>query len=548
MFIDDSTYKRGGKTYRRVLLRNSYRVDGVVHHKTISNLSDCSDKEITAIKLALKHKDDLKNLGNIKDDVQTTQGLSVGAVLTLQQLSKRMGLTTALGNGREAKLSLWLVLATVIAQGSRLSAVRLAQQHAACDILGLDAFNEDDLYRSMDWLTENQLRIEQSLFNTHYTKTPGFYLYDVTSSYFEGIENELADYGYNRDGKKGKKQIVVGLMTDVEGWPIAVEVFTGNTRDMLTVSAQIKKAAERFGAKEVTFVGDRGMIKRAQIEELEGKGFHYITAITKPQISAMMGNGQIQLDLFDEKLTEICVDNVRYILRKNPVRAGEIKDTRNSKLSSLEKLIAKQNAYLLAHPKAKTKTAIKKINDKSKALKIAGWVEIKITESGTVALKINEDNLSKDVLLDGCYVLKTDMAKEDITAEQVHKRYKELATVEWAFRTMKTTLLEMHAIYVRKSNRTKAHVFTIMLAYMLAYKLKEYWHDVEITVEEAIAELASICTLQVKIKDQEMYQTIPKPRPLGLLLLKKANVTLPDALPCKNISVVTRKKLVSERK
>ena len=548
MFIDDSTYKRGSKTYRRVLLRNSYRVDGVVHHKTISNLSDCSDKEITAIKLALKHKNDLKNLGNIKDDVQTTQGLSVGAVLTLQQLSKRIGLTTALGNSREAKLSLWLVLATVIAQSSRLSAVRLAQQHAACDVLGLDAFNEDDLYHSMDWLTENQLRIEQSLFNTHYTKTPSFYLYDVTSSYFEGIENELADYGYNRDGKKGKKQIVVGLMTDVEGWPIAVEVFTGNTRDMLTVSAQIKKAAERFGAKEVTFVGDRGMIKSAQIKELEGQGFHYITAITKPQISAMMGNGQIQLDLFDEKLTEICVDNVRYILRKNPVRAGEIKDTRNSKLSSLEKLIAKQNAYLLAHPKARVKTAIKKINDKSKALKISAWVEIEVAKSGSLVLKINEDNLSKEVLLDGCYVLKTDMAKEDITAEQAHKRYKELATVEWAFRTMKTTLLEMHAIYVRKSNRTKAHVFTIMLAYMLAYKLRKYWHDVEITVEEAIAELASICALQVKIKGQEVYQTIPKPRPLGLLLLKKADVTLPDALPCKNINVVTRKKLVSERK
>ena len=174
----------------------------------------------------------------------------------------------------------------------------------------------------------------------------------MTSSYFEGTENELAYYGYNRDGKKGKKQIVVGLMTDVEGWPIAVEVFTVNTRDMLTVSAQIKKAAERFGAKEVTFVGDRGMIKSAQIEELEGKGFHYITAITKPQISAMMTKEQIQLNLFDEKLTEISIDDVRYILRKNPVRAQEIKDTRNSKISSLEKLIAKQNAYLLAHPKA----------------------------------------------------------------------------------------------------------------------------------------------------------------------------------------------------
>jgi transposase len=125
---------------------------------------------------------------------------------------------------------------------------------------------------------------------------------------------------------------------------------------------------------------------------------------------------------------------------------------------------------------------------------------------------------------------------------------KGLAKVETAFRTMKTTLLEMRAIYVRKSDRTKAHVFTVMLAYMLAHKLKEYWRDVELTTEEAIAELTSICALKVKIKDQEIQQTIPKPRQRGLELLRKAEIILPDALPCKNITVVTRKKLVSERK
>jgi hypothetical protein len=113
---------------------------------------------------------------------------------------------------------------------------------------------------------------------------------------------------------------------------------------------------------------------------------------------------------------------------------------------------------------------------------------------------------------------------------------------------MKTTLLEMRAIYVRKSSRTKAHVFTIMLSYMLVHKLREYWQDVELTTEEAIAELSSICALKIKIKNQDMQQTIPKPRQRGLELLRKAEIILPEALPCKNITVVTRKKLVSERK
>lgn len=553
MFIDDSTYKRGGKTYRRVLLRNSFRVNGIVKHKTIANLSSCSDEEIAAMKLALKNKNDLKTLGNIKKDLHTTQGLSVGSILTLQQLSKRIGLTTALGNNREAKLSLWMVLATVIAQGSRLSAVRLAGQHATCDLLGLDAFNEDDLYKSMDWLAENQPRIEKSLFNNHYKnknkKIPSFYLYDITSSYFEGTKNELADYGYNRDGKKSKKQIVIGLMTDAEGWPIAVEVFSGNTRDMLTLPSQIKKVAERFGVSEVTFVGDRGMIKSAQIEDLEDQGFHYITAITKPQIKAMANKGQIQLDLFDKELTEISIENTRYILRKNPTRAKELENTRASKLKKLSELVKDQNSYLLEHSKAKLETAIKKVETKSKSLKIFNWVEIIAdNKEKKIELKIKEEELSQDTLLDGCYVLKTDIPKKEISKEEVHNRYKDLTKVEWGFRTMKTVLLEMRSIYVRKSNRTRAHVFTIMLAYMLAYKLKEYWKDVELTVEEGIAELSSICTLKVKIKNQGEQQTIPKPRKMGLLLLKKAEIILPDVLPCKNIQVVTRKKLVPERK
>lgn len=193
------------------------------------------------------------------------------------------------------------------------------------------------------------------------------------------------------------------------------------------------------------------------------------------------------------------------------------------------------------------RSAIKKVKAKNEALRISSWVEVE-KQDGSIALKINENNLAKEALLDGCYVLKTDIAKEDITSEQVHKRYKGLAKVETAFRTMKTTLLEMRAIYVRKANRTKAHVFTIMLAYMLAHKLKEYWRDVELTTEEAIAELTSICALKIKIKNQEMQQIIPKPRQLGLELLRKAEIILPDILPCKNITVVTRKKLVSERK
>jgi transposase len=294
MHIDDQTYTSKGKTYRRVLLRNSYRVDGKVRHDTVASLTSCTDEEISALKLALKHKGNLSELKNIQENISTEQGLCVGATWLLSQLAKKLGLKKILGNSKQAKLSLWLIMATLIEQGSRLSATRLAKRHAACDILGIeDGFDEDDLYEAMDWLGERQEDIEDQLFKFHHgNNKPNFYLYDVTSSYFEGQQNELANYGYNRDKKRGKMQIVIGLMTDDAGHPITVEVFEGNTSDPKTVSNQIKKMANRFGVKEVTLVGDRGMIKSSQIEELNNEHqFNYITAITKVQIKKLINDG-----------------------------------------------------------------------------------------------------------------------------------------------------------------------------------------------------------------------------------------------------------------
>ena len=263
MHVDSSTVRsKSGKAYTRHLIRQAYRDDqGKPRQRTIANISKCSEQEINAIKLALKHKADLTQLGSFKE-VTFEQGLSVGAVWTLWSLAKELGLTEALGNGRQGKLALWQVMARIIDQGSRLSAVRLAGSHAACDVLDLQSFNEDDLYANLDWLCENQAGIEARLFGRLYPQQkPELFLYDVTSSYLEGQQNELAAFGYNRDGKRGKKQIVIGLLCDEKGVPLSIEVFEGNTADTKTFGAQVRKASERFGAKSVTFVGDRGMIK-----------------------------------------------------------------------------------------------------------------------------------------------------------------------------------------------------------------------------------------------------------------------------------------------
>jgi transposase len=547
MYIDISHIKRNNKTYKRVLLRNSYRVKGKVKHDTIANLSSCSQSEIDAIKLALKHKDNLSELSHLKDTMHTKQGLGVGAVWVLAKLAERVGLKQILGNTQRGKLALWLVMARIIEQGSRLSATRLAQRHHVCDILKLKSFDENDLYDAMDFLASNQEEIEKELFNFRYKgKPPNFYLYDVTSSYFEGEQNEFACYGYNRDKKEGKKQVVIGLMTDDVGLPIAIEVFAGNTQDQKTVFHQIQKMAERFGVQRVTLVGDRGMLKQAQIEALGAQGFHYITAITKPQIETLVKNDIVQLSLFDEQIAEVVDENTRYVLRKNPYRAKEIEGTRQSKLAGLRRLIAEKNKYLDEHRKAKLETALRAVHAKAKQLKLDTWINVKPNER-LILVEINEQAKQDISKFDGCYAIKTDLSPEYVKAQEIHDRYKELAYVERAFRSMKSVLLEMRAIYVRKEPRTQAHVFVIMLAYLLVYHLQKAWREVELTVEEGIAELASICSLEIQLPGQTVWQTIPEPKSIGRTLLSKLDISLPKAIPYRNATVSTTKKLVSER-
>jgi hypothetical protein len=274
-----------GTVYRCVLLRQSYREGGKVKNRTLANLSRCTPQEVEAIRLALQHKDDLAVLSTFHT-APLHEGRSVGAVWVIYDMARRLGIAAALGADCAGTLALWQVLARVIDQGARLSAVRLAQTHAACKVLHLSrGFDENDLYDNLAWLADNQRTIERRLFTTRRgDRTPTLFLYDVTSSDLEGPCNAFAAFGYNRDGKTGKKQVGLGLLCDEEGMPVSVDVFAGNTPDRTTLAAQITKVARRFGCERVTFVGDRGMIKSHQIEALAQAGFPYITALSKPQV------------------------------------------------------------------------------------------------------------------------------------------------------------------------------------------------------------------------------------------------------------------------
>ena len=549
MYIDTSHITRGGKTYTRHLLRESYRANGKVLHRTIANVSHCSAAEIEAMRLALRHKEALEHLGTIQDAVTLKQGVSFGAVWTVYHVARRLGIEQALGTTREGKLALWQVMARVIDQGSRLSAVRLAMSHAACDVLGLGTFDEDTLYENLDWLAEAQAAVEDRLFAQRTKTTPvNLFLYDVTSSYLEGTQNELAAFGYNRDGKKGKRQIVIGLLCDEDGQPVSIEVFPGNTQDPHTFAAQLAKVKARFGVTEITFVGDRGMIKGQQIEDLAQHGFHYITAITKPQIEKLLRQGTFQMDLFDQELAEVLADEgLRYVLRRNPVRAQEVRETRHAKLAKLQAQVTKQTQYLQEHPRANAQGALQKLAASAAKLRIADWVELTLEERA-ITLTINTSAQQEAAKLDGCYVLKTDLTPAQAPKEMVHDRYKDLTSVEQAFRTCKTAHLEVRPLFLRLEARTRAHAFVVMLAYQIIQYLASCWSPLDLTVEEGLHALATLCLVEVAPQNAPSYHCIPTPRDAIAHLLHHAAITLPKAFALSGTRVSTKKKLQSERR
>lgn len=531
MYLQEHTRKKGKKAYKTVYLAESYREDGKVKKKYISNLSNCPDNIIAAIRNELKKPTAFSS--SKVSSILFEQGKSFGGIYSVSQICKRLGITQALGKDiRQSGLALFQIAARLLCQRSRnYAANEWVPLVAVEEVLHLNAFNEDTLYDNLDWLCENQEKIEKKIFQfrnkTGQAKT--VYLYDVTSSYFEGTQNELAAFGYNRDQKKGKMQIVVGLLCDERGYPISVQVFKGNTQDTTTVADQLKKLQKTFGIQHVIMVGDRGMIKSASIDEIINLKWHYITAITKLQVDQLIKQNIIQLSLFEEKLIEIQQDDIRYLLRRNPIRAEELEISRESKIKKITLMAEQKNIYLAGHPKASVAKGLEAVMNKAVKLKVNGLLEITASKRSIGAIKI-EAKITEAATLDGCYVLKSNVPKNLTQKEELHRQYKDLALVELAFRTMKQSFEEMQPIYVRKEKRTRGHVFVCMLAYMV---MKYVWNeckDLGNTQAGIYENLNNIHFLQYTIENTTIKKMPDILSKTQTKIIQKLNLKLPNYL------------------
>lgn len=556
MFIAEITSKgKNGKAYTSILLRESFRVGSKVKSKTLAVLTHMPVHVMEAVRRAIASPaDSLDQVAAASQGgLQLRQAESFGAVWVVDQIARQLGIQQAIGGTPDAELGYWQVLARVLRPGlSLLAMARLAAECAAAAVLDWrEAFTEDDLYANGSWLEGRHAVIERRLWQQRPAR-PGqpLFLYDVTSSYLEGEHNALGDWGYNRDGKKGKKQLVVGLLTDEWGEPCATCVYRGNTRDLKTFGAEVHRIQREFGAQHVTLVGDRGMIRSDQIAEAQAAGFHYISALTKPQIEKLLRTGVFQLELFKDQVCEVAGEaGHRYVLRRNPTRQTEMAAVRAQKKQALQAALTQANTYLAAHPRARVETQQKHLAAKLNNFHMEGWLELQVQQR-QLSLKTHEAALAEESRLDGCYVVHTDLSASQASAQTVHDRYKDLAQVERDFRVLKTGHLNFRPWYVCKEENTQAHALTAMLALKVRRHLEKAWWPLEVTVEEGLDQLAQLCVLELVHPQTQAVVTrqVPRPSAHQQRLLDALKLTLPSTVPLAKVAVGTRKKINKERK
>ena len=462
-----------------ILLRESFRDQSRVRKRTLANLSAWPTPLVEGFRTLLKG-----GVAVAADGIRIRRALPHGHAAAVLGTIRAIGLDRLLGrpsDKRLAPLAIALITSRLISPASKLATARdLTADTAASSLarlLGLGAVDEIELYRALDWLGARQAAIETALARRH-LKDGALVLYDVSSSWLEGRCCELARFGHSRDGKKGKLQIVYGLLCAADGCPVAVEVFEGNTADPMTLSAQIDKLKERFGLSRVVLVGDRGMITSARIrDELKPAGLDWITALRAPQIRALLDTGAFQLSLFDERdLAEITAPEFpgeRLVVCKNPLLAAERTRKREDLLQATEAALAKLADQITrgTGPKGQDKIA-RAVGRIENRYKLAKLFDITVAEDG-FSFARNLDRIAAEARLDGFYVIRTSVEDKALAADLVVGAYKGLARVERAFRSLKTVDLHIRPIHHWLAPRVRAHVFLCMLACHVEWHMRE---------------------------------------------------------------------------
>jgi Transposase DDE domain len=472
------------RVYETHLLRRSWREDGKVRNETVANLSKLPAETIELIRGSLAGERFIA----AGQQPQVTRSLPHGHAAAVHAMARKLGFPALLGPPcPERDLAYALVVSRVLRPASKLSTISWWQDVTLGADLDVAGASTDEAYDAMDWLVARQDGIERQLARRH-LREGGIAMFDLSSSWVEGSCCELAAFGHSRDGKRGKKQIEYGLLTDPDGRPVAVRVFAGNTGDPKTFPEAVDAVRGSFGLRQMIMVGDRGMITSARITALrELEGMAWITCLRGPAIKKLMADGgPLQLSLFDEQdLAEITSPQFpgeRLIACRNPALAGERARKRADLLAVTEdelgKIAARVSAGRLKDPDKIGIAAGKIINKR----KVAKHIILDIGD-GSLSWRRDQDSINAEAATDGIYVIRTPVPPDTLDAAGTVTAYKALSRLERDFRSIKADDLDLRPIFHRLQDRVRAHVLICMLACYLTWHLRQAWAPLTYTDE-----------------------------------------------------------------
>lgn len=467
------------------LLRESYRDGKKVRKRTLANLSSLSDEQLTAIRAILQGR----QLRPVEALFEVIASRPQGHVEAVRVAMSKLGVPALLGAraSRERDLVTAMVAARILAPHTKLATTRWWHTTTLAEDFGVADADEDALYTAMDWLLQRQPAIERKLAARH-LESGGLVLYDLSSSYFEGSKCPLARLGYSRDGKKGKLQVNYGLLTDARGCPVAVSVYEGNTSDPETLMPAIDRLRDQFNLDQVVMVGDRGMISSKAIDSLRAQpGIGWISALKSTSIRGLIKQGHLQLDLFDERnlfeLSHPDYPGERLIACRNPQLAKRRAYKREALLEATEKNLEKVRSAVLAGRLRGQDHIGVRVGKVLNQYQVAKHFTLQITDTA-FNFQRNAQSIATESALDGLYVIRTSVPAGQMDSAECVRRYKSLAQVERAFRTLKGVDLKIRPIHHRLADRVRAHILLCMLAYYVEWHLREAWRPLMFADED----------------------------------------------------------------
>jgi transposase len=508
-----------------VLLRESYREGTKVRKRTLANLSSLSAEQVEAIRAVLAGQ----TMQPAAQALEITGSRPHGHVQAVTLTMQRLGMASLLASKpcRERELVLAMVASRIVAPHTKLATTRWWHTTTLAEDFGVADANEDELYAAMDWLLQRQDAIQHKLAARHLGEG-SLVLYDLSSSYFEGTTCPLARLGYSRDGRKGTLQVNYGLLTDARGCPVAVSVHEGNVADSATFMPEVQRLRSEFGIEQVVMVGDRGMMGHKAIEELrELDGVGWITALKTGSIRALVEQGQLQLDLFDERnlleLTSPDYPGERLVACRNPQLAALRTHKRQELLAATEKSLQAIKERVDAGKLASADAIGLRVGKIVNQYKVAKHFELAISDQA-FTFERRQEAIATEAALDGVYIIRTSVEVDRMDAAQCVRNYKSLASVERAFRSLKTVDLKIRPIHHRLADRVRAHILLCMLAYYVEWHMRQAWAPLMFTDTDTQAKATRDPVAPAKRSDAA--------------LAKVASHTLDDGTPVHSFSTL----------